>query len=128
MREQHLDFLAITPGLRKGVRLGERTSDIACRLLHIAHDATRRHVRTAFWFERTVATLQDRREVANAIVGADMAGRGERLPRRAGIDVALHVIGEVLSRERPILTFGLVDDRNVRRDAFLVDESITVRR
>lgn len=60
------------------------------------------------------------------MIGADMAGRGQRLICRARVDVPHFVIAEVLARKRAVLALRLVNYRNMRRDALLVDELFEV--
>ena len=55
-----------------------------------------------------------------------LARRREGLARRAGVDIALLVEGEVLPAKGPIVAFRLVDHRDVRRDILVLDEPVEV--
>src|SRR5258705_10570309 len=78
------------------------------------------HVRAALCLQWTGATLRHGDQIADRVISADMTGRGQRLARRACIDVAHLVIDEVLTRECAVLALRLVDDRDMRRNPLLV--------
>src|ERR1700690_2652960 len=116
MREQHLDFLAITARLRERWRFGEGPSDIACGLMDVAFDPSRWHFGATLRFERAGTTLRHGAEILERVIGADMTRRCQRLARRACIDVLHLVVDEVLARERAVFALRFVDDRHMRRD------------
>jgi hypothetical protein len=126
VREQHLDLLGIAARLRERLRFGEGTGDIARGLVHIADDSSRWHVRAALCFERGRATVRHGAEIPERVIGADMAGCGQRLARWACINLVHLVVDEVLTRERAVLTLRFIDDRDMRRDPSLIDQPIDV--
>ena len=128
MSKQHLDAFALTAGLLEGLGLGECTRHVAGLLINAAHDLARRLLRTASHLEGTRRAIACAGSVEEQVIVHDLAGRGEDLERRADVDVALLVEGEVLAREGAVFALGLVDDGDVRRDLLVVDEPIEVRR
>jgi hypothetical protein len=96
VRKQHLDTFAIALGLLESLGLGQGTSNVAGTLVHIAHDPTRGHVRTAFWFERARAAVRQGRLVTNRVIRTNMAGGRQRFSSRAYINVLFLVEPEVL--------------------------------
>ena len=96
VREQHLDLLAVAARLREGFRFGQHAGGVACGLIHVADDPPRRHVRAALRFKRAGAARRHGAEIAKRVIAVDMARRGQRLARRACIDVAHLVVDEVL--------------------------------
>src|SRR5262249_55661023 len=49
------------------------------------------------------------------------------LPAGADMGVRGFVVAEVLAREGPVFSLGLVDDRDVRRDPLLLDQPVQHR-
>src|SRR5215469_834686 len=70
VREQHLNFLAISPGPLVGRRLGDRAGDIARCLVHVACDLPARRVWTAFGLQRADAAIGDAREIRDSVISA----------------------------------------------------------
>ena len=114
VREQHLDAFALTARLLEGLGLGERTSHVAGFLIDAARDLARRLLRAASRLEGARSAIARAGSVEEHVIVHDLAGRGEDVERRADVDVALLVEGEVLAREGAVLALGLVDDRNMR--------------
>src|SRR5262249_60273136 len=50
------------------------------------------------------------------------AGRGERLAARAGADIALMGISELLAREGAVVADRLIEHAHMRRDAMLINQ------
>jgi hypothetical protein len=100
--EQHLDFLPLSPRRAIGVGLGDGAGHVTSALVDAARHLARRLLGTAALFEAA--------EVAVVLAGAmeelevvhDRALAGQYLAARADPDVPLVVVGEVLTRERPI--------------------------
>src|SRR6185369_12105220 len=130
MGEQHLDFLAIAPGLLVGRRLCYSTCDVARRLMDMSRDLSARRFRTASRLEWTRAAIGGAREIRDHIVAAGPAlSARSRQGLAGGADIAIApvVVVEALSAERAVLAFRLIDDWNVRLDPFLVNEEMKVR-
>src|SRR5512137_2374530 len=127
MCEQHLDLLAVAPGLREGVGLGECTSNVAGFLVDIAWHLTLWRLRTTLGFERAWSTIVRAGHIEQRRAAIDQPATGlQGFAGGTSIGVALFVIREVLSRERPIFALRLVDDRDMRCDSLLVDEPFEV--
>ena len=71
MSKQHLDALPVAARLFEGLGLGERTSNVAGVLMHVARDLSRRRLRTAFGFQKTCIAVALESEVAERVVVAD---------------------------------------------------------
>ena len=125
--EQHLDALPVPARLFEGLGLGERPSDIAGVLIHVARDLPRRCLRTASGFQRTCIAVALESEVAKRVVAADSPGGGQHFPLGAHIDIALPVEPEVFAAQRTVLALGLVDDGDVRlANDLAVPDNITL--
>ena len=61
------------------------------------------------------------RMLSEPVIGADMTSRSQRVARQA---CAHLVVDEVLMRECAVLTVRFVDDKDMRRDSLLVDQTI----
>ena len=128
MGKQHLDAFTLTAGLLEGLGLGERTRHVAGLLIDAARDLSRRLLRTASHLEGARIAVGLAGSVVKQVIVHDLAGRSQSVERRADVDVALLVEGEVLAREGAVLALGFVDDGNVRSDLLVVDEPVEVRR
>ena len=126
--EQHLDALAIAAGLLERFRFGQRSSHVSSVFVDVSHDPAGRHVRAAFWLEPASPAHRHGCDVARRMVAADRTRCPQDLARRTNVDVLRLVEREVFPRERTVLSFGLVDHRDVRGDLLLVDQPVEVRR
>ena len=128
MSKQHLDAFALTARLLEGLGLGERSRHVAGLLMNAARALARRLLRTASLLEDARSAIACAGSVEEQVIVHDLAGRGENVERRADVDVALLVEGEVLAREGAVFALGFVDDGDVRCDPLFVDKPIEVRR
>lgn len=87
-------------------------------------------VRTASGLERAGVTAELARPVPHEAVFIDPVAAFFQVPSsaqqlfatRAGVEIAIVVVGELCAAECPVLPFGIVEDRDVRLDALLVDQ------
>src|SRR5207247_6879525 len=121
------DAFALTAGLLEGLGLGERSRHVAGLLMNAARDLARRLLRTASSLEGARSAIACAGSVEEQVIVHDLAGRGEDLERRADVDVALLVEGEILAREGAVFALGFVDDRNVGCAPLLVHYPVELR-
>src|SRR5262249_45326196 len=99
MREQHLNTLAIAPGLLECVASGECASGVAGIFVDIAWDHACWSVRAAFGLKGTPAALADARHVPKPVLGENTPRGLQELAHRADVDVAMLVEGKVCPGE-----------------------------
>ena len=80
------------------------------------------------WVQRADAAYWNRRNVANAVVGVEVAGRGQCLAGWTCVGVTLGIVDKILTRKGAILALRFVDDGNVGRDVLRVDEPVEIGR
>jgi len=73
-------------------------------------------------FQRTLATAQHGRDVADRMIAVDAASCGQPLTGRADIEIIFAIVPELETGERSIVALAHVPDRNVRNDASVCDE------
>ena len=98
----------MAPRSLESLGLGQGTSNVASSLVHIAYNPARWHIRAAPRFERTGTAVRKRCEIADRVIGADMAGAGQDFAGWTDINVPFLVKPEVLPREGAILTLLFV--------------------
>ncbi len=121
--EQHLDLFALAARLPESLGARQGAGVVSGVLVDVAGDLAVAHVRAAPRLQRTRPAIRDTRPIAAGVVGQDSAGGAQRLAARAGVDVALGVVGEVAVREGAVGTLGLVPDRDVRGDLLRLEEA-----
>jgi hypothetical protein len=82
VREQHLDTLAVAPGLLERLGTGECASDIASILVDIARDHACWNIRAALALERTRAAIAGARYIPILVLGENPPGRLQELAHR----------------------------------------------
>src|SRR5713101_2823549 len=122
MGEQHLDLLPLPARDDVGLGLGDGTSLVAGGFIDRAWYLASRSIRAAARLQRAGVAVRLASAVAHGVVLRRCGPwRGERssvflqlLAARADVDVARPVVGEVVTREGPILALGFVEHRDVR--------------
>ena len=104
MGKQHLDALSVTTGLFEGLCASQRTSNIAGIFMNAAWDLAGWLLGAAAHFVRARVAIRFARPIHDLINIHDSARRGESFERWTDVDVARLVKGEVLARERAVLT------------------------
>src|SRR6516225_8287597 len=123
MRKAHLDPLPLIARSQKRFRLHLAASYVASRLVDIAHNPARGHVRATLLLQGTLAAAGDGCEVADRMIAVNPAIRCQRLARRTNVDIPPAIEPEVGPRERAIIPLAFVPHRDVRDDAGADDKS-----
>src|SRR6476620_1028624 len=129
VREPHLYAFALAPRLLEGFGPGKGSGDIAGRLVDTAGNLAGRSIGTASSLQRArgavprAAAIKKRGPVIHK-----GAARRQGLPAWADIGVGARVVVELLAREGTVLSLGLVDDGDVRRDLLVFDQPVQHRR
>src|SRR5262249_3193754 len=94
-------------------------------------DVARNHacwrVRAALGLEGTRAAIAGARYIPQHMPGEDAPRRLQKLAHWADVDIALLVKREVSPRKGAVLTYRLVDNRDVRRNLLLIDDPVERR-
>ena len=75
VREQHLNALAVAPGLLEGVGSGERASHVTGVFVNVASDYALWSVRATLGLKRTRATVAGARQIPKLVLGENPPGR-----------------------------------------------------
>jgi hypothetical protein len=108
---------------RERFRLHLAAGYVASRLVDIAHNPARGHVRAALLLQGTLAAAGDGCEVADRMIAVNSAARCQRLAGRTNVDIPPAIGPEVGPRERAIISLAFVPHRDARDDAGADDES-----
>src|SRR5271169_1153333 len=127
MREQHLDFLAITPRSLVSFGRSDSAGGIASRFIKAARDLPLWGFRTAFGFQWTAAAVVNAGEISQHVIVPDPPCRLQIAAGWADIAIAGRIVAEVFTAVGSILPFRLVDDGDVRRDILRIDKPVEVR-
>src|SRR5450755_1281319 len=95
--------------------------------MDIARDLARRLLWAALRFERAYIAVELACTIQKRLAIVNGAARSEPLSARAMVDVAGRVILKVAAREGAVIPLRLVKHRDVRRDAFLLDQPVQHR-
>src|SRR6516165_3555324 len=123
MRKAHLDPLPLIARSQKRFRLHLAASYVASRLVDIAHNPARGHVRATLLLQGTLAAAGDGCEIADRMIAVNPATRCQRLASWTNVDIPPAIEPEVGPRERAIIPLALVPHRDVRDDAGADDKS-----
>src|SRR5205814_2484379 len=93
-------------------------------LMDIARDLARWLLWAALGFERAYIAVELAGAIQKRLALMDRAARSEPLSTRAMVDVACRIILKVAAREGAIISLRLVEHRDMRRDAFLLDQPV----
>jgi hypothetical protein len=122
VREQHLDLLALPPRGTASVALRDVAGHVPRPLEERAPNLPRGFLGAAARLEAADIAVVLAGAIEELVVVHDRALADQNLAGRADIDVPLVIIGEVLARERPIGSFGLVEHRHVGFDPALMHQ------
>src|SRR6185437_833725 len=128
--EQHLDLLASMSDLFVGGRAGKGPGHVAGILVDVARDLAGWGVGTALGLEHTAITIALTGPVdAGTVLGDAGSRRGigameldQQLALGTGVAILLGIEGEVGSGEGAVGAVGLVEHRDVRSNAALLDQ------
>ena len=127
VRKQHLDTLAIAPGLLEGFGPGECASGVTSVLVDVARDHAGWSVRGALGLEGTRAAIAGASYIPQHMLGENAPRRLQKLAHRADVDIAFLIKREVSPRKGAVLTDRLVDNRDVGRNLLLIDDPVERR-
>src|SRR5439155_20386309 len=83
-----------------------------------------RSVWTELRLEETPAATAGARYIPQHMLGENATRRLQKLAHRADVDIAILVKHEVSTRKGAVLTYRLVDNRQVRRNLLLIDDPV----
>ena len=105
VRKQHLNTLAIAPGLLEGFGPGECPSGVTSVLVDVARDHAGWSVRAALGLEGTRAAIAGASYIPQHMLGENAPRRLQKLAHRADVDIAFLVKREVCPRKGAVLTY-----------------------
>ena len=95
--------------------------------MDVARDLARWIFWTALRFEWAYIAVELTGAIQQRLALVHGAARSELLPARAVVDVAGRIISKVAAREGAVISLRLVENRNMRRDALLLDQPVQHR-
>src|SRR6476620_4866527 len=113
--------------LLKALGAGERPRNVSGVFMDVARDLARWFFWTALRFERAYIAVELARTIQKRLALVHGAARSEPLSARAVVDVVGRVISKVAAREGAVVPLRFVEHRNMRRDAFLLDQPVQHR-
>src|SRR5664279_4654036 len=116
MGKAHLDAFALVARFEKGFCPHQSARQVACVLMKIAGDLSRRHVGTALHLERTDIAVELGGAIAKCVAVVHGAGGVQHLVGRADVDASPPVPAKVAARERAVITLAGIANWNMRRD------------
>ena len=125
VRKPHLNAFTVVARPFRSCGPRQRPRDITRALIEATRNLAGRRIGTTLSFQwaweavSRAATI----EQCDPVIHQSAACR-QRLPSGADIGVGGLLVVEIRTRKGPVFSLGLVDDRNVRRDPFLLDQPV----
>src|SRR5450756_1115000 len=127
VREPHLDLLALASRLLKALGANERPGNIPSVFMDVARDLASWFLWAALRFEWANIAVELAGAIQKRLALVHGAARPKPLSAREVVDVVGRVISKVAAREGADIPLRFVEHRDMRCDAFLLDQPVQHR-
>lgn len=119
MREQHLDLLSIAPRLGVGFGPGDLAGHVTRAFVEAPGNLSRRRLGAALRFRVSRAAIARRGAIEiGRVISHQRACRPQEVAGGSDVALSLVIESEAVAGERAVVVLVLVEDGNVRLDAW----------